>query len=256
MDNNESFLRRGRGAPRRRRLRRTTGRLICASAAAVAASVLLMRFLGGSLFSLERFDVSGNERARTADILATLGAFRGRNLVTLGLAGVADRLAENPWVDRVTLAKRFPDGLAVRVVERRPVALVSDDGQLSWLDASGRPIAPYDPRADAAEYVVIRGEPRQLPELVGLLEDLRARRPEYVAALSEISVLPDGGFGMMDSIFRRPVRVLRRDAPEKIGALLAARGLLESRGWEAQAIDLRFADRIVFVGAYGAGHSL
>src|SRR5262249_25645531 len=43
--------------------------------------------------------------------------------------------------------------------------------------------------------------------------------------------LPDGGFGMMDSIFRKPVRVLRRDASEKIAALLAARGLMERRGW-------------------------
>lgn len=255
MDNNESFLRRGRVAPKRRRFHRT-GRLVAGGIVTLAVVVLAVRFLGGSLFSLERFHVSGNDRARTADILATLGAFRGRNLVTLGLSGVADRLAENPWVDRVTLAKRFPDGLAVQVVERRPVALVSEEGRLSWVDAAGRTIAPYDPRADQAEYVVVRGEPRQLPELVQLLEDLRARRPEYVAALSEISVLPDGGFGMMDSIFRRPVRVLRRDAPEKIGALLAARPLLESRGWEAQAIDLRFADRIVFVGAYGAGHSL
>ncbi len=255
MDNNESFLRRGRVAPKRRRWNRT-GRLIAAGAASIAVAVLAARFLGGSLFALERFHISGNERARTADILATLNAFRGRNLVTLGLSGVADRLAENPWVDRVTLAKRFPDGLDVRVVERRPVALVSEEGRLSWLDLSGRPIAPYDPRGDSAEYVIVRGEPRQLPELVQLLEDLRARQPEYVAALSEISVLPDGGFGMMDSIFRRPIRVLRRDASEKIGALLAARSLLESRGWEAQAIDLRFADRVVFVGAYGAGHSL
>jgi cell division protein FtsQ len=255
VDNNESFLRRGRVAPKRRRVGRT-GRLIAAGAAAVAVAALAVRFLGGSLFSLQRFDVSGNDRARTAEILAALGPFRGRNLITLGLNGVADRMAEIPWVDRVTLAKRFPDGLAVRVVERRPVALYSQEGRLFWLDASGRPIAPYDPRADAADYVVVRGEPRQLPELVGLLEDLRARRPEYVAALSEISVLPDGGFGMMDSIFRKPVRVLRRDAPEKIGALLGARSLSESRGWEAQAIDLRFADRIVFVGAYGAGHSL
>ena len=160
--------------------------------------------------------------------------------MTLDLGTVADRLAENPWVDRVTLAKRFPDGLAVRVIERRPVALLSDDGRLFWLDAAGRPIAPYDPRADSAEYVVVKGERRALPELVGLLEDLRERRPDYVAALSEIFVLPDGGLGMMDSIFRRPVRVLRQDAPEKIGALLGARALLENRGWEAQAIDLRF----------------
>jgi cell division septal protein FtsQ len=255
VDNNESFLRRGRVAPKRRHLNRT-GRLIAAGSASIAVALLAVRFLGGSLFALERFHISGNERARTADILATLNTFQGRNLVTLGLAGVADRLAENPWINSVTLAKRFPDGLDVRVVERRPVALVLGEGRLAWLDATGRTIAPYDPRSDQAEYVVIRGEARQLPELVLLLEDLRARRPEYVAALSEISVLPDGGFGMMDSIFRRPVRVLRRDASEKIGALLAARPLLESRGWEAQAIDLRFADRIVFVGAYGAGHSL
>ena len=255
MDNNESFLRRGRVAPERRRLRHTARR-IAAVAVAVAAAILLVRFLGGSLFSLERFDISGNERARTADILASLSAWQGRNLVTLDLGTVADRLAENPWIDRVTLAKRFPDGLAVRVIERRPVALLSDDGRLFWLDAAGRPIALYDARADSAEYVVVKGEPRALPELVGLLEDLRARRPDYVAALSEIFVLPDGGFGMMDSIFRRPVRVLRRDAPEKIDALLGARALLEKRGWEAQAIDLRFEDRIVLVGAYGAGHSL
>jgi hypothetical protein len=61
---------------------------------------------------------------------------------------------------------------------------------------------------------------------------------------------------MMDSIFRRPVRVLREDASEKIRALLAARRFIESRGWEARAIDLRFADRIILVGAYGAGSSL
>ena len=60
----------------------------------------------------------------------------------------------------------------------------------------------------------------------------------------------------MDSIFRRPVRVLRRDAPAKIRALLEARGFIETRGWEARAIDLRFADRIVLVGAYGAGNLL
>jgi hypothetical protein len=61
---------------------------------------------------------------------------------------------------------------------------------------------------------------------------------------------------MMDSLFRRPVRVLGFDAPEKIDALLKARSLIESRRWEARAIDLRFADRIVLEGAYGAGNSL
>ena len=110
--------------------------------------------------------------------------------------------------------------------------------------------------ADSAEYVLVSGDRRALPEAAGLLEDLRSMPADYFSALSEISALPDGGFGIMDSVFRRPVRVLRRDAPAKIRALLEARGFIESRGWEARAIDLRFSDRIVLVGAYGAGNSL
>jgi hypothetical protein len=89
-----------------------------------------------------------------------------------------------------------------------------------------------------------------------LLQDLRAQRPEYFSALSEIASLPDGGFGMMDALFRKTIRVLRADAPEKVHALIEARSFIESRGWEARAIDLRFADRIILVGAYGAGNRL
>jgi hypothetical protein len=194
-----------------------------------------------------------------------VSATRGRGpRRSRALAGWKDRnllawipLVGSPgWIDRVTLAKRFPDGLAVRVTERRALALYRDGKDLWYVGAAGNLIAAYDPRADRAEYVILTGERRSLPEAVGLLEDLRAARPEYVSALSEIASLPDGGFGMMDSIFRRPVRVLRTDAPEKVRALLEARGFVESRGWEARAIDLRFADRVILVGAYGAGNRL
>ena len=253
MDSEPFFLRRGRADVKKPgRWRRRLSLLAVLLCAGFAAS----KFLGGPLFALARFEIFGNERSRTEDVLRALEPWRSRNLVTLDLAPVAERLAREPWIERVTLSKRFPDGLAVRVVERRPIALLREKGRLFWLDARGQAIAPYDARADRGEYVLVSGERRQLPELVGLLEELREKRPEYFSALSEIAALPDGGFGMMDSIFRRPVRVLRRDAPEKIRALLKARELIVRRGWEARAIDLRFADRIVLEGAYGAGNSL
>ncbi len=255
MDSEPVFLRRGRVLPKRRSPRRIVRATLLATFLLLGGSGLY-RFLGGSLFALHRFDISGNARARTEEILKALEPWRASNLVTLDLTPLAGRLQHLSWIERVTLAKKFPDGLSVRVVEVKAVALLREAGKLWWLDARGLPIASYDPRADQAEYVLVTGERDALPEAVALLEDLRLRRPEYFSALSEIAALPDGGFGMMDSIFRRPVRVLRFDAPEKIGALLKARSLIENRGWEARAIDLRFADRILLEGAYGAGNSL
>lgn len=251
----KTFLRRGAVVPRRRR----TGwvlRLAFAAAVLAAAGAGLTRFLGGSLFSLARIEVSGNRRARTEEILSAVTPWRESNLISLDLSAVARAIRRHAWVERVTLSKRFPDGLSIRIIERRAVALYRDGSRLWWLSSEGRPIAPYDPRADRDEYVLVSGDRRHLPEAVALLTDLRSTPSEYFSALSEISALPDGGFGIMDSVFRRPLRVLRRDAPAKVRALLEARSLIESRGWETRAIDLRFADRIVLVGAYGAGNSL
>ena len=255
MDSEPLFLRRGKGAVKKRSAFRG-GRVLILTALLLLAGTGLYRFLGGSLFTLRRFHISGNERARTEEILKALEPWKAGNLVTLDLAPLASQLQRLPWIERVTLAKKFPDGLSVRVAERKPVALLREGGRLFFLDARGIPIAPYDARSDHAEYVLVTGERSALAEAVALLEDLRVRSPDYFSALSEIAALPDGGFGMMDSIFRRPVRVLRWDAPEKISALVKARSLIESRGWEARAIDLRFADRIVLEGAYGAGNSL
>ena len=255
MGSQPPFLRRGQASPRKRK-GRGAGRALLIAAALVAAGAGLTRFLGGSLFALAKFEISGNARARTEEILKALAPWKAGNLVTLDLAPVAARLQTIPWIARVTLAKKFPDGLSVRVTEREPVALLREGNGLWWLDGRGFPVAPYDSRSDRTEYVLVAGEREALPEAVAVLEQLRARAPEYFSALSEISALPDGGFGMMDSIFRKPIRVLGFDAPEKIDALLKARGLIASRGWEAQAIDLRFADRIVLEGAYGAGNTL
>jgi cell division septal protein FtsQ len=255
VDSEPLFLRRGQVAPKKRRSWRA-GRALLLLTLVTVAGAGLARFLGGSLFALARFEISGNQRTRTEEILRALDPWKSRNLVMLDLGPVAAKLRTLPWISRVMLAKKFPDGLSVSVAERRPVALLRDKSGLSFLDSRGILIAPYDPRGDRTEYVLVTGDSDRLPEAMELLEKMRVGAPEYFSSLSEISALPDGGFGIMDSIFRRPIRVLGFDAPEKIKALLKARSLIESRGWEARAIDLRFLDRIVLEGAYGAGNTL
>jgi cell division protein FtsQ len=254
-DKEAPFLRRGAVAVRKRR-RPPLLRFAVPAVLLLAAALGLYRYLSSPHFALRRFAISGNSRSRTEEILAALSEWNGRNLVSLPLAPLATRLAAHPWIERVTLSKRFPDELSVRVIERRAVALYREGDAFWWVGVEGSLIAPYDSRRDRTQYVILTGDRRALPEAVGLLEELRAGEPAYFSGLSEIASLPDGGFGMMDAIFRRPVRVLRGDASRKVRALLEARGFIESRGWEARAIDLRFADRIILVGAYGAGNRL
>jgi cell division protein FtsQ len=256
MDREEAFLRAGSpAAPRPRRPERPGRRLIYLLLS-LAAAIGAWRLASGPMFALSRIDVRGNVRSRTEEVLAGLEPWRGKNVLAMDLRAVAERVERLPWIERVTISKRLPDGLAVTVVERRPAALWRVEQELWWVDASGRVVAPFDARREREGSVILTGAREALPRAVSLLEVLRAEAPEYAVALSEITVLADGGFGMMDSIFRRPVRVLSQDAAGKIRALLAARGLLERRGWEARAIDLRFADRIVLVGAFGAGNAL
>ena len=98
----KGFLRRGRVSPRRRRaasVLRAVGAIALAAAIAAGAA----RIVSGSLLRLERFEVSGNLRERTEEILAALAPYRTKSLLTLDLTSVADRLTSLPWVERVTV---------------------------------------------------------------------------------------------------------------------------------------------------------
>lgn len=214
------------------------------------------RYLSSPALAISRFDIEGARHARTQDLMAALAPCQGRNLLFLNLAPVAARLGEVPWVDHVTVSKVFPDELRVSVVEKIPVALRREDGKLSWLDAGGAIIAPFDPRREPADVPIITAPEGELPAAVTLLLGLQKSAPQYASALSEIWSLPTRGFGMMDSIFRVPVRVMPQDAPQKIRALLALRPEIQSRGLSPRLIDLRFTGRVVLSGAFAAARSI
>jgi len=145
-DREAPFLRR-RGVSRKRG-KPPALRLAALSATVLAAAFGLFHFLGGPHFATRRFEITGNSRARTEEILTALSEWNGRNLVSLDLAPLATKLAAHPWIDRVTLTKRFPDQLSVRVTERRAIALYRENDLFWWVGAEGRLIAPYDARRD------------------------------------------------------------------------------------------------------------
>ena len=225
------FLRRGRVAAARRR-------------AAARGAIAVVLALGVAVLARRRGCSVGPLFSRRAlrDFWQRAGAHR-RN--SGGARAVpkeepVDARPRRPLADRLARASlgRARDALQAisrrardpdrRAAPRRAAGATARRAARSCSTRRPARSLPYDPRADPADYVLVSRRRRAASRSSSPCSKTCAhKRPDYFAALSEIDVLPDGGFGMMDSIFRRPVRVLRRDASEKIAR--ASRGA-ESHG--------------------------
>ena len=121
MDDEPLFLRKGRATARKRP--RRWGKPVVLTLFAIVAIGGAARFLAGPLFSVRRFEISGNERSRTEEILGALEAWRGRNLVTLDLGPLqaVPRRAVDP-------GRRAPAGRAPEGREGRQARLARREG--------------------------------------------------------------------------------------------------------------------------------
>ena len=158
---------RRRGAPPRRRRRNPLLALVRPLGVAVTA-VALPLALAGWVLTSPRFQLRHVEvvaaaaapaaaapprpagRVPAAWVQQALAPLAGRNLLRLPLAEVRQRLAANPWIAAVDVAKQLPDRLRVRIAERRPAVLLRSGEALLYADAAGRPIAPVESPAAAA----------------------------------------------------------------------------------------------------------
>ena len=201
-------------------------------------------------FHLRTIELSGTERVSREWVGERIAPLKGRQLLRLSLADLEAELADHPWVAGVAMRKRLPDTLAVRVVERRPVALLRRDGGLHYVDESGRVIDRFDAAAGPADLLLLQvppgGEGRLAAALAASAEFARLE-PEWARDLSEVEVLGESdlrfhtaalpfalvlGVGGVEAGLRR----LRRYLPE-----------VRRRLMPAAAVDLRFSGRIVAV---------
>ncbi|HVT61311.1 MAG TPA: FtsQ-type POTRA domain-containing protein [Thermoanaerobaculia bacterium] len=251
---------RRRAVPPRRR-RRPLLLALARPLAVAVVTVALPLCLGTWVLTSRRFQlravaVTGTQRVSAAWVRWALAPLEGRNLLRLPLAEVLARLAANPWIASAEVAKELPDRLRVHVAEKRPMVLLHAAGQLSYADAQGQPIAPVGSPAEeeAARrlglLVVALARPlRELPGgIAGALEvaaELRAVRPDWAAALSQVEALGEEDYRLR--IDNLPCPLLVRGG--RVGAQLARfeRLLPElTRRYPAlSGVDLRFARRIV-----------
>lgn len=91
-----------------------------------------------SWFRVSHIEVRGAARSGVADVQAAARVGLHQPLLSVDIGLVARRVERLPWVDTARVAKSWPSGLVVTVVERTPAAEVADGSRWALVDSTGR----------------------------------------------------------------------------------------------------------------------
>lgn len=248
--------------PNRRRVDRVPGerrrqaaralRLVLPSVFAVAAlgaaGFLIWRFgVVGDLLRVKSIRFEGLARATPEQLLELSPIQRGDHLLFLDARAMETALRRHPWIAWAEVRRRFPPALDVRVVERRPAALV-ELGDLYLVDDRGEVFKRALP-GDGLDLPVVTGIEREAweerradlePLLGGALALIRrwsARGLDARAAVSEIHVDPDYGTTLW-SDDGLEVRLGQGDIEEKLARLDRVLSALDADGQRAEVLHL------------------
>ncbi|CAK7073879.1 MAG: Cell division protein FtsQ [Desulfovibrio sp.] len=135
------------------------------------------RYLTNSAyFSVKSLDVAGNFRLPSREVLDNAGLYEGQNALLVSIDTVERKIADNPWIEKVSVKRVLPDGFRIRIVEKEPKFWVRHQGTLYYADAVGVPIVAVSP-GKFASFPTLEVEPGA--------EDLKARLPELMASLTK-----------------------------------------------------------------------
>ena len=105
---------------------------------ALAALVLVVLLAAYSpLLAVHSIAVEGTARVDAAAVTTSLGDQLGRPLALVDYGAIERDLAQYPMIESYAVEARPPDTLAIKVVERRPVAQVQTATGFDLLDSAG-----------------------------------------------------------------------------------------------------------------------
>lgn len=163
----------------------------CAVLVAMASFLGIPGMIGGALaegvgragFRVEQIEVTGLRRMERMSVYAVALDQRSRAMPLIDLAEVRGRLLDYPWIADARVSRRLPDTLVIDIVERQPVAIWQNQGQLMLIDADGRPLEPVSPDAMPSLPLVIgEGANEQEPAYRTLMQAAPALKPLVKAA--------------------------------------------------------------------------
>jgi len=220
-------------------------RLVKPAAVAVGVFVVLLSPLWAprilrymDFFHVRHIEVVGAKYLDPAEILARLKVDTTVS-VWDGTDEMHDRVAAHPLVRDVTIERKLPGTLVVRIEEHAPVALVPSENGFRAYDE--RAVAlPIDPTVAEVDVPILFARDSTMLHLLGAV---RAKAPALYRRLSEIRKDGQGEITfVLDSL---PVRTMSDVTLQRLTDLELVERDLARRRLRATELDLRFRDQVI-----------
>ena len=104
---------------------------------------------------VQNISFQGNHVLSNSQIVEWLGPIKGKNLLTLDLAGLNQRLSEHPWVQTASTQRVFPQGINFELTERVPYARIKKD-QIYLMDNFGVILSPEKPEYQNLPLIILQ----------------------------------------------------------------------------------------------------
>jgi cell division protein FtsQ len=215
--------------------------------AVVAAVVLLASPLWGppvlrrlDFFRVRRVEILGTRYTVPSELLDRLRVDTTRS-VWDPLEPLAARLRTHAQIESVSVTRRLPGTLVVRVKERHPVALVDAPGGLRAVDERGRRL-PLDPSRTPVDAPVVTAAPRDTM-VYHLLGEMQRDAPALYARLSSIRAA--GADEIVLQIADLSVRAMTNVTLARLADVDPVQRDLARRQLRPIELDLRYRDQVI-----------
>ena len=191
--------------------------------------------------SVDEVFVEGRLRTDPANLLAAVGVARGDPILGFDPQTAKSRIEGLTWVRHVTVERRLPSEIHLRIEERHPIALWQVEGRIAVIDETGDPIDGAQPEDFAGLTLVVGPDaPEHASALLRLLDSEPDLSRHVVAA-----VRVGGRRWNLRFYGGTDVRLPENGAAEawaQFARIERQHGVLQR---DVDSIDLRLPDRLV-----------